>query len=282
MRRLALVVACLAAGASLLGAQAGTGPARVTVVTLRDGSRLLGTLVRADADSVVLEGALGRLAFPRVNVARVRTLPPGESDGGRFSFPSHSSRLVFGPTARVQPLGDAYVANHMLFLFDGSAGIGHNVSIGGGVTLIPGLDLRDNLFYALPKIGLVQSDRLNVAAGAVVGGVAPKHESAISFGIAYAVASFGPPTKSVSFGAGWGYVNGSWANRPALMLGGELRVLDRLAFVSENYTVPDTDAPLITFVARVYGERMSGDLGLGFVGGDVSAVYPVLGLAIRF
>jgi hypothetical protein len=66
------------------------------------------------------------------------------------------------------------------------------------------------------------------------------------------------------------------------MLGGEIRVLDRLAFVSENYTVPDTDAPLVTLVARAYGERMSGDLGVGFVGGSVSTVYPVLGLAIRF
>jgi hypothetical protein len=66
------------------------------------------------------------------------------------------------------------------------------------------------------------------------------------------------------------------------MLGGEVRVADRLAFVSENYTVPDTDAPLISLVARVYGERMSGDLGIGFVGGQDRTAFPLLGLAIRF
>jgi hypothetical protein len=281
MNRLAAAIVCLAAFTTSLAAQAADSM-RVTIVTLRDGSRLVGTLVRADADSVILHGALGRLAFARGNVARVRTLAASESGGGRFTFPSHGSRLVFGPTARVQARGDAYVANHMLFLFDGSAGIGQNVSLGGGVTLLPGIDLRDNLFYALPKIGLVQSERINVAIGALMGGIAPRHESAISFGIAYGVVSFGPPTQSISIGTGWGYLNGGWADRPALMVGGEVRVADRLALLTENYSVPGAGAPFLSFVARIYGERMSGDVGIGFVGGGESVAFPLLGLAIRF
>lgn len=276
------MVWCAALASPLVAQQQPPVADRTAVVTLRDGSRLVGALVRADADSVVIQGTLGRLAFARANVARMRTLSASESAGGRFTFPTHGSRLVFGPTGRVQTRGDAYAANHMLFLFDASAGIGRNLSLGGGATLVPGLDLGDNLFYALPKIGVVQSERVNVAAGALVGGIAPRNESAISFGIAYGVATFGPPTRSISFGAGWGYVNGEWATRPALMLGGEVRVADRLAFVTENYSVPGIDVPLISLVARIYGERMSGDVGVGFVGGGDAVAFPLLGLAIRF
>jgi hypothetical protein len=212
----------------------------------------------------------------------MRTLSAAETSSGKFTLPPHSSRLIFAPTARVQARGDAYISNHFFFLFDGSAGLGHRASLGGGFSLVPGVDLSDNLFYALPKFGLVQRENLNVAAGALIGGTSVATDDAISAGVAYGVLTVGPPTRSVTFGAGWGYLQGDWAGRPVILAGGELRLSDRVAVVSEDYFLPGSSGAIVSFAFRMYGERMSGDLGLMTEASSGTFPIPVVGLTIRF
>src|SRR6187455_3561828 len=78
-------------------------------VRLADGSVIYGVLERADADSVVMTGTSGRMAFANSRVRLVR--PAGEAhkraDGSNeYWFPnSNTTRLFFAPTGRTLERG---------------------------------------------------------------------------------------------------------------------------------------------------------------------------------
>ena len=63
------------------------------------------------------------------------------------------SRLLFAPTGRPLAKGDGYFSDYEL-VFPGVAyGLTDNLSLAGGVSVIPGLGLGEQLFYVSPKLG---------------------------------------------------------------------------------------------------------------------------------
>jgi hypothetical protein len=135
-------------------------------------------------------------------------------------------------------------------------------------------DFGDNALYIMPKIGVVATPKFNLAVGAlagVIGGLVDEDENA-SFGVLYTVGTAGSPDASVSFGTGVAYASGRFADHPVAMLGAETRLGRRIAFVTENYLIPDEDVGgLISYGLRFFGEKLSADLafwnstGVGFV-----------------
>ena len=75
-------------------------------------------------------------------------------------------------------------------------------------------------------------------------------------------------------GLGYGYVDGHFASRPIVMLGGESRLSRRVAFVSENYGFWHTEdrficAPSCQTVSRTVGDAVV-SYGLRFMGEKLS------------
>lgn len=261
------------------------------VVTLRDGSTLIGRVVTSWGDSARFESLTGITTLRASDIRRLRVVPGSAIRNGEYwTVDPSSSRLYFAPTGRMLPKGDGYYSNHWVFLNEVHHGVSDRFTLGGAMTIFPSDDfLRNNLYFVSPKVGVYQSEKTNVAAG-VFAGFAPFFEedsdkdAENSFGIVYGVATFGSEDASVTLGTGYGYAGGRMADNPLLMVGFNKRVSKRFSLVSENWLFPNTERPLVSYGVRTIGDRFAWDLGFVTVIGEDGLFpgVPWVGLTYRY
>jgi hypothetical protein len=252
------------------------------IVTLRDGSKLIGRISAVGTDTVTFESAVGSLALPMVNVSRVQEIAASSMKDGEYWFPNpNSTRLFFAPSGRMLSRGEGYVSDYEVFFPGFAVGVSDNVSLGGGMSLFPaGID--EQVYYFTPKIGAEVRKDVNLAVGALIlGGISD--ESTV--GIVYGVGTFGPPDASITAGLGYGFAGTTVSKNPVAMLGGEWRVSQRIGLVTENYIIPNTEHinPLYSYGVRLMGEKLTVDLALFNVSGSNSAIgFPFVDFVFRF
>src|SRR6185436_15742676 len=119
----------------------------VVTITLKDGGTLVGTVVQEDETSLTLRTASGtELKLPREAIAsrEARDAKGGSPASSPLSDPN-DSRLMFAPTGRPLGKGNGYFSDHYV-LFPGFAyGLTKNVSVAGGVSVIPALGLSQQV-----------------------------------------------------------------------------------------------------------------------------------------
>ncbi len=293
---LALVLAAGALAPRPARAQA-TGPVLAVaadtsvrqLITLRDGSTVLGRITQAWGDSARVASMAGTLTLQRANVQSVKVVQASSiHDGAYWPEDPNATRLFFGPTGRMLRKGEGYVANHWLFFLDGYGGITDRFTLGGTMSLFPSDNfLKNNVYFISPKLGLTQGERFNTAVGAWIGG-APFSSAAGSvntFGIAYGVATWGGLDGALTLGAGYGFAEGKLARNPMAMIGGTRRISRRVSFVTENWIFPNVEKhPLVSAGIRTTGDKLTWDFGaitvLGTGGGTIVA--PWFGAAWKF
>lgn len=249
---------------------------QIQVIKLVDGSTIVGrvTQVRGDSVDVLTPGA--RIVLSRASIRTVTVRPASAMHDGEYWVANpNSSRLLFGPTAQMLKRGEGYVAAFELVFLGGAVGITDNITIGGGM-LVPA---PMSAYFFTPKIGFSASPNLHLAAGAMVIGTTGDTET---IGVYYAATTLGQTDQSLTAGLGYGFAGNDVASKPVVMLGGEKRVSSRIAFVTENYVVPDID-PLVSLGIRFIGEKMSADLGLMRVpDGGGSELLPLVNFVVKF
>ncbi len=260
---------------------------RVQVLRLSDGSVVVGRVIEVRGDSAVVRTQIAQLTIARSAVRGVRERPADSMRGGEY-WPEdpNATRHFFAPNARMLERGTGYFCDIWLFLLCLTGGLTDRVTFGGGMSIVPGIDISENIFYLTPKIGLVASEKVQVAVGAFAGWTGAVTDDASSFGILYGVSTFGSADQNVSVGLGYAYLNDEIANRPLILGGVKLRLTRGTAFISENYILPEAEGAVIAFGLRFFGERVAGDVGLvRFIGSDDSDQglgVPFLGLAVKF
>ena len=215
-----------------------TAPGKVHRLTLRNGSQLIGRVLSVDSDSVRFESDLGVTMIARANIVAFVEEQPGYVQQGRYFFPNpNETRLVFAPTGRMLKRGEGYFMDFWIFFPSVAYGVTDRITLGGGISILPGVEFRDQLLFFTPKVGVVMGDRFNVAVGALALTLPEvfEGEGRTSAGILYAAGTGGSSDHSVTAGIGYGYVNDRLADAPTLMVGGETRVAPRLSLVTENY-----------------------------------------------
>jgi hypothetical protein len=257
-----------------------TPPGKVAILRLADGTQLVGTVVRVDSTTLDFRSSLGQSTIPLASVREVREDVLEAVRGGQYSFPDpNATRMLFAPTGRMLKAGEGYFSDYWVFLPGVAVGLTDNITLGGGVSIVPGLAVDEQLYYLTPKVGVFRSERASFAVGALVFHVFRAGGTA---GILYGVGTWGKPDASFTVGLGYGFVEGKLADRPAVMLGGARRISPRLAFVTENYLIPGLDGALISGGLRFLGRDLSVDLALmSSLGGD-SFVAPFLGFVWKF
>jgi hypothetical protein len=257
----ALGVAPAPVRAQAVPADSAKPTARIThVLRTREGSTFLGRIVGERGDSIHFETSGGVLVVARSTIDELKPVAGRELHDGVYWFADpNRTRLFFAPTARMLSHGEGYYSNTYLFLQTFAGGMSDRMTMGGGMTLVPaGLD--NQVFYLTPKVGLLNSETVNVAAGALLA-FAPMDDGH-AFGILYSVATYGGADGSMTAGLGWGYFDNELANRPAVMVGGAKRVSRRVSFITENYLFPGTTNPLASYGVRFFGEKLATDLAM--------------------
>jgi hypothetical protein len=255
---------------------------QLMAVTLKDGSTLIGRVLEVTPTVVRFRSAVGESSIPRDAIVSVRITAAGNAHGGEY-WPEDPSRtrLFFAPTGRMLRKGEGYFSDAYVFFPSFQGGLSDRFTLGGGASLIPGLGIDEQVFYFTPKVGLVASDRVNVAVGALVAGVGAISDEG-PFGIGYGVATFGGEDANVTAGAGFGFAQTS-TSQAVLMLGGSTRVSRNIAFVSENYLYTGRGSTaLLSGGIRFLGEKLAVDLA-GFTTGEGDIpIVPYLAFIYRF
>ena len=247
-------------------------------IVLRDGSTIFGRVVSVNADTIMFQSTgAGSMQIPLGSIRDVKLIPSSDFHNGSYFPNPNATRLFFAPTGKMLKRGEGYVGVYELFFPGVAYGLTDNISIGGGVSLLPAA-VEDQAYYLTPKIGFSVNDKVHLATGVLFVGA-----KGGTGGVYYGVGTVGDPNASVSFGAGYGFAGGKVESRPIAMAGGELRVSQRIAFVTENYLLPVSDNNLLySFGLRFIGENLTTDLALFNVSGSNTIGLPFVDFVFRF
>jgi len=175
----------------------------------------------------------------------------------------HATRLLFAPTAIPLRQGEGYYQNIYVYINMFNVGVLNNLSIGAGFDIITMFMRRDGEWNPMLnfniKSGFKIVDNFHLAAG----GLYITLPGEFSTGILYGLGTFGSHNTNISLGAGWGFVDGTFEERPFIMLGGMARISERLWFVSENWFLPINSNSydfLISYGCRIASPRVAVDI----------------------
>ncbi len=305
------IAACVLS-ATLLGSSwngADEPPANEVVITLTDGGRLVGTIVREDEATLTLRTTSG-LELPLARGAIQKVDPASPSAPSALGSPAptvaelsdpNDTRLMFAPTGRPLGKGNGYFSDHYV-IFPGFAyGLTDNVSVSGGVSIVPGLSLNEQVLYVSSTVGWRLPNKTAFSLGGLY---ATGSEASEAGALLFGVGSFGSSDRSLSVGLGLAatrneeyyfdenddYVRTerqwSWRDAPIVMLGGTFRVGKRLSLVTESWLILGQDFRLseqpFGLALRFFGERLSVDLGVVLVADVIEEGFPIPWLSFSY
>ena len=289
LRLLYPVIGLLVSAGSLV-AQRPAPPRPVLVVAdsgvqqrlvMRDGSELMGRIISIGDTTVQFESRLGLMTLRSDDILKLTSERGGTTRNGQYYFPNpNATRLIFAPTGRMLDAGEGYFSDYWVFFPGISIGLANMFSIGGGMSIFPGVDLDEQLLFFTPKAGVVKTENFNAAVGALYVSV-PSFDSGTdreSGGMLYGVGTWGDLDNSFTAGLGYGYANGKLASSPAVLIGGEARAAPRMSLVTENYFIPGGTV-LFGGGLRFMGRGLSVDLAIFGAAGDSDGgcCFPFLG-----
>ena len=286
MRSILLTALLLAILDSLLATTCFSQPDSVsqnpTRVILKDGSELIGTIVREDSLRLDFK-TIGDISMtiPREQVKTLERLSGQIADGTYVRTDPNQTRLLFGPTARSLKQGQGYFSAYEIFFPMIGIGVTDFLTLAGGMSLFPGAS--GQLFYLAPKITPIQVSDFSVAGGALY--INATEGGSDGVGIVYGVSTYGGQNASLTFGLGWGFYGSDIADNPVIMVGGELRVSNSVKIISENWIPPNSDIVFVSFGFRFFGDNLAADLGFIHPAGSRITGFPFipwLGFAYNF
>lgn len=253
-------------------------------VNLSDGSRLNGSIKSQSPLKIYFQTFAGlKIELPRKMIQSVELLHGTEHAGQFRRFDPNYSRLLFAPTGRTLKKGDGYFSDYYVFFPGIAYGFTDYFTLMAGVSIFPGLGFNEQMYYFAPRMGFNLSEKADLSGGFLYTSFGGEFEA----GIAFAVGTYGQRDRSFTLGLGLGYTRGAddnndgfrFAHHPIIMFGGNYRLSNSLALVSENWLITGSNFDLkeqpFSLVLRFFGERLSVDAGFIFVGEALKEGFPV-------
>ena len=246
-------------------------------ISLTDGTHFEGTITQETATHIRIETLSGlEIKVPKTSIAAVK-----KRRVGAFSGPDPNyTRLMFAPTGRPLRRGDRYFFDYYVFFPGLAYGFTDRFGVAGGLSVIPGLGLTDQVLSLAPKLGLYASDDFALSAGVLYMNVAAEGAG----GMAFVVGTKGRADKSFTCGIGLGYIAEEgeavdFAEHPVLLLGGNIRLSESLALVSENWLILGEDIGIdqqpLGLALRFFGPRIAVDAGAIIIGEVIKEGFPI-------
>ncbi|HUP20069.1 MAG TPA: hypothetical protein VM778_08965 [Gemmatimonadota bacterium] len=245
-------------------------------IRLSDGSTLFGRVVEADEERVVVVTEAGaRVEVDRSRVVSARPAAGVVRDGSLWPDDDADYRLFAAPTGRTLTGGTGTAGVIELFFPNVAYGITDRVQLGAGTAVFP--EIVAEIFWVEPKVGLVSRTGLDVAIGAIAFFATSEIDEG-SIGVVHLTGTFGGDRGALTVGGGWPFLLGGdeseFADGAVVSLGGEIRTGRRVKLISENHFLvggASSDYGLISGGIRIFGDRLSADVGFGGVLGEEQA-----------
>lgn len=258
----------------------------VTIITLTDGSKLMGKIIAQHDSIIILETTnIGRLTVTSGKVKNIETVAASNFKKNGYWFPnSNATRYLLSPSAFNLRKGEGYYQNTYLLFNAAYVGVSKNVSIGGGFEFLSLFSGHDPMLFLNTKAGFKVAEKVNLAAGILyvripqfsLWGENPPADNDV---VTYGLGTYGTPDNNITLGVGYGLNlnRGECMKKPVFSVSGMTRVSKKISLISENWLVPGekqsvatapdfestTSYPLhlfVTYGVRFLGEKISVDL----------------------
>ena len=275
-------------------------PDSAVTVSIIDGTRLTGQIVsRDDAGILLVTPANLEIKVPLASIISIEPLRGRVVEGVVLRSDPNYSRLMFAPTGRPLQAGNGYYSDHYVFFPGFSYGLTNHMSISAGLSIFPWIAIDKQIITLAPRVGVQLSETEAVSAGILYLGV-PDEGAA---GIAFATGSLGHFDRSLTAGIGIGYTKDGrdadfefpdspiladfeFANGPILMVGGNIRLSDSVALVSESWLITGENLSLAEqpfgITLRFFGEQIAADVGFIIIGKVIKHGVPIPWLSLVY
>ncbi|MHA6249122.1 hypothetical protein ACXYMU_14370 [Pontibacter sp. CAU 1760] len=230
------------------------------LVETTDGSIIQGVyLGQSEAGIRLLSDTAGEITIPMASVKSFKILNARNFRDGQYWFENpNATRYFYSPSAFSLKEGEFYYQNTYLVLNSINIGITDRLTIGAGFELISTFS-GEPIYFITPKYTFPISDKWNAGAGILYVNAAMEDFSGL--GVGYGIVTYGNLDDNITFGTGFGYVDGEASGKPVFTLSGMKRTGRNTAFVSENWLVPiDGYQGIYSYGIRFMGEKMTVDL----------------------
>lgn len=247
------------------------------VVTLKNNSTFTGKVITVDDSSAGVETKDGLFNFNYDRIKEVKIVDVNDVTSGWYKNPSEN-KLFISQTGKMLESKSGFYQNTLLFFSNFAYGISNHISVDLGFSMIPGLGAENQLFSAGLKTGTSLNEKFDVSVSA-------KHYRLFDndIGVTSLSGSITYSSKHIDLtaGSGFGIAEGTSSN-PLVILGGQLRVSQRFALLSENLILPSEDdvVPLVSFGGRIINTRSVFDIGF-FTSEDIDALIPFVSYTVK-
>ncbi|MEQ9278545.1 MAG: hypothetical protein RLN83_03530 [Balneola sp.] len=246
-------------------------------VTLSNGTTYVGKVVSIDEESAGVQTKDGVFNFRYDRIQNVRIYNPNDKTTGWRDNPA-KNKLFITQTGKMLDQGSGYYQNTYIFFSNFSYGITNGISIDAGFSMIPGLEIANQMFTAGAKIGTSLNSTFYIAANLKYYKFFDIEEGVTSI---FGSITYSKSRLDLTAASGIGLSAGS-SSDVLLILGGQYRISERFAFISENIFFPTGESEstaLVSFGGRVIGSKSAFDLG--FFGIEETLV-PFVSYTLKF
>jgi hypothetical protein len=281
------LLGCLILSSDLI-AQEDTVRADTWVIETRDGNEFTGVILSEDQGVVVLRTSVyGDIKIPGDHIKSRTQLQPQSFVDGEYWFSNpHSTRYFFGPNGYGLEKGEGYYQNTWILFNQVNYGLFPNFSIGGGIVPLFLFAGAPTPVFITPKVTVpVVKEKLNVGMGGLFAYVLGE---GVGFGLPYGTISVGSRENNLAIGAGWGFGENGWTERPTIMFSGMIRVGKKGYLLTENYYIGLGEGDsfgILSAGGRSVQKRLAIDYGLFFpvgLGIGTFVAIPWLGITVPF
>ncbi len=243
-------------------------PGTQVVVLLKDGSKVNGKIFSQDEAGIVLETeSMGKVTIDSAKIIAITAVSKENfTKKGKIWFENPNPyKYLLGYSAIPKPRKTATYQNVWVFFHSFSYAPLDFLDISAGFELFSLLS-RDKTapygFYVNPKVSTKVLH--NFYAGGNVLYInyfnhsGDEGASFTGLGVLNAFATYGTTNMNVTGSLGWGVVNGDFEGKPVITIGGMARVSRRIAFVTENWVIPEIGENGSYYGIFSYGIRFLG------------------------
>lgn len=244
----------------------------LTVFRTTDYKSYIGSIERENPDSISIKTYNGD-SYTFANSEILIAFPfAGRIRNGRLQKKDpNSSFYLFSPSAFAIENGKLYCRDFCLFYPSLNYGLANIVSAQAGLFWYPGMDYENTPYVGNLKLTAFETKYFSLAAGITyVNLPVIQKEKIYSTGFAFVTGTFGNRYNHASVSAGLGYIQkeSEWVreDKPIIIAAGNLRILNSVSFVTENWFFPDEkiNDSLVSLALRFFGRQIAVDIGATF------------------
>mgnify|MGYP003811387117 CR=1 FL=1 len=245
-------------------------------ILFSDGTIILGEILNFSNEFIELYSPnLGKINIKTNGVVKIHKGGKVGLDANIAEENPHYSRYFYAPSAIPLPKGEGYFQDIYLIFVSGNYAISNSTVIGGGFSILPGIDISEQVFFLNAKVAYPVSEKFYLGGGGLYFGIG---DIGGNIGLGYVVGTYGSKNHNLTLGVGYGFTDNKLMEAPVFTLCGMTRISKRISLMTENWFITvsyDEDIPpdytstktvrefhaLISYGLRFFGEKLSVDLG---------------------